>query len=195
MCFRRGCGGIPVKLADPESTDMKRLLPVLAVLAVAAPAWGQTPPTPAPVVAAPAPAPAPAPPYGMPIGLEAAQALIDRAIEAGRARGFRLAIAVVEPSGELVAFGRMDDVQYGSINVAQAKARSAARFRSATASAEERLAGGRMALLAIDGLMPVAGGVPIVVDGRVVGAIGVSGASSAQDDEVARAAIAAVLGG
>ena len=89
----------------------------------------------------------------------------------------------------------MDDVQYGSINVAQAKARSAARFRSATASAEERLAGGRMALLAIDGLMPVAGGVPIVVEGRVVGAIGVSGASSAQDDEVARAAIAAVLGG
>jgi uncharacterized protein GlcG (DUF336 family) len=89
----------------------------------------------------------------------------------------------------------MDDVQYGSINVAQAKARSAARFRASSASAEERLAAGRMALLAIDGIVPVAGGVPIVVDGRVVGAIGVSGASSAQDDEVARAAIAAVLGG
>ena len=167
---------------------MKRLLLVLAVLATAAPAWGQTPPTPAPV-------PAPAPPYGAPIGLEAAQALIDRAMEAGRARGFRLAIAVVEPSGELVAFGRMDDVQYGSINVAQAKARSAARFRAPTSALEERLAGGRMALLAIDGILPVAGGVPIVVDGRVVGAIGVSGASSAQDDEVARAAIAAATGG
>ena len=167
---------------------MKRLLLVLAVLATAAPAWGQTPPT-------PAPAAAPAPPYGAPIGLEAAQALIDRAIEAGRARGFRLAIAVVEPSGELVAFGRMDDVQYGSINVAQAKARSAARFRAPTSALEERLAGGRMALLAIDGILPVAGGVPIVVDGRVVGAIGVSGASSAQDDEVARAAIAAATGG
>ncbi len=167
---------------------MKRLLLVLAVLATAAPAWGQTPPT-------PAPAAAPAPPYGAPIGLETAQALIDRAIEAGRARGFRLAIAVVEPSGELVAFGRMDDVQYGSINVAQAKARSAARFRASSASAEERLAAGRIALLAIDGIVPVAGGVPIVVDGRVVGAIGVSGASSAQDDEVARAAISAVLGG
>ena len=172
-----------------ESTDMKRLLPAVAVLALAAPAWGQTPPT-------PAPAAAPAPPlsYGAPIGLETAQALVDRAVEAGRARGFRLAIAVVEPSGELVAFGRMDDVQYGSINVAQAKARSAARFRASSASAEERLAAGRMALLAIDGIVPVAGGVPIVVDGRVVGAIGVSGASSAQDDEVARAAIAAVLG-
>lgn len=167
---------------------MKRLLLVLAVLATAAPALAQTPPT---------PAPAPAPPlsYGAPIGLETAQALINRAIEAGRARGFRLAIAVVEPSGELVAFGRMDDVQYGSINVAQAKARSSARFRAASSAAEQRLADGRMALLAIDGIVPVAGGVPIVVDGRVVGAIGVSGASSAQDEEVARAAIAAVLGG
>lgn len=169
-----------------ESAVMKPLLLAVALLAVAAPAWGQTPP--APVAAAPAP------PYGAPIGLETAQALVDRAVEAGRARGFRLAIAVVEPSGELVAFGRMDDVQYGSIDIAQAKARSSARFRAASASAEERLAGGRMALLAIDGLMPVAGGVPIIIDGRVVGAIGVSGASSAQDDEVARAAIAAVLG-
>ncbi|TPW04956.1 MAG: hypothetical protein FD125_929 [bacterium] len=106
-----------------------------------------------------------------------------------------MAIAVVEPSGTLVAFGRMDDVQYGSIAVSQAKARSAALFRTATAVTEERLASGRMALLAIDGMVPVAGGVPIVVDGRVVGAIGVSGASSAQDDEVARAAIASALGG
>ncbi len=168
---------------------MKPVLLAVAVLAVAAPAWAQTPPTPAPAAATPAP------PYGAPIGLEAAQALVDRAIEAARARGFRMAIAVVEPSGELVAFGRMDDVQYGSIAVSQAKARSAARFRTATSASEERLAGGRMALLAIDGMVPVAGGVPIVVDGRVVGAIGVSGASSAQDDEVARAAIAAALGG
>ena len=169
---------------------MKPLLLVVAALAVAAPAWAQTPPTPTP-----APAAAPAPPYGAPIGLEAAQALVDRAVEAARARGFRMAIAVVEPSGALVAFGRMDDVQYGSIAVSQAKARSAALFRTATSATEERLAGGRMALLAIEGMVPVAGGVPIVVDGRVVGAIGVSGASSAQDDEVARAAIAAVLGG
>jgi uncharacterized protein GlcG (DUF336 family) len=167
---------------------MKRLVLVLAVLAVAAPAWAQTPPT-------PAPAAAPAPPYGAPIGLETAQTLVDRAVEAGRARGFRLAIAVVEPSGELVAFGRMDDVQYGSISIAQQKARSAARVRTATSALEERLAAGRMAILALDEIMPVAGGVPIIIDGRVVGAIGVSGASSAQDDEVARAAIAAALGG
>ena len=171
-----------------ESSDMKPLLLAMAVLAVATPAWAQTPPT-------PAPAAAPAQAYGAPIGLEAAQALVDRAVEAGRARGFRLAIAVVEPSGALVAFGRMDDVPYGSIGVAQSKARSAALFRTPTSALEERLASGRTALLAIEGMIPVAGGVPIVVDGRMVGAIGVSGASSAQDDEVARAAIAAVLGG
>ena len=167
---------------------MKSLLLAVAVLAVAAPAWGQTPPPPAPVAA-------PAPPYGAPIGLERAQALIDRAVEAASARGFRMAFAIVEPSGQLVAFGRMDDVQYGSINVAQAKARSAALYRTATSVSEERLAGGRTALLALDGMVPVAGGVPIVVGGRVIGAIGVSGASSAQDDEIARAAIAAALGG
>ncbi len=167
---------------------MKSLFLAIAALAVATPAWSQTAP------AEPTAAPAPPLSYGAPIGLETAQALINRAMEAGRARGFRLAVAVVDPSGELVAFGRMNDVQYGSIDVAQAKARSSARFRAASSSAEERLAGGRMALLAIDGIMPVAGGVPIVVDGRVVGAIGVSGASSAQDDEVAREAIAAVLG-
>ena len=169
---------------------MKSLLLAVAVLAVAAPAWGQTPPGPAPIVV-----PAPAPPYGAPIGLEAAQVLIDRAVEAASVRGFRMAFAIVEPSGTLVAFARMDDVQYGSIGVAQAKARSAALYRTATSVSEERLAGGRTALLALDGMVPIAGGVPIVVGGRVIGAIGVSGASSAQDDEIARAAIAAALGG
>ena len=170
---------------------MKRLVLVLTLLASAAPALAQTAPAPA---ATPAPA-APAPPYGAPIGLAAAQALIDRAVAAGAARGFRLAVAVVEPSGELVAFGRMDDVQYGSIAVSQRKAATAARFRTATAALEERVANGRTVILALHEMLPVAGGVPIVVDGRVVGAIGVSGASSAQDDEIARAALASPTGG
>jgi len=100
-----------------------------------------------------------------------------------------MAFAVVEPSGSLVAFARMDDVQYASIAVAQAKARSAALYRGATAAAEARVLAGRTVSLALEGLVPVAGGVPIVVDGRIVGAIGVSGASSAEDDEIARAAL------
>ena len=89
---------------------MKSLLLAVAVLAVAAPSLGQTPPAPAPTVT-----PAPAPPYGAPIGLEAAQALIDRAVEAASARGFRMAFAIVEPPGQLVAFARVGDLQYLSL--------------------------------------------------------------------------------
>jgi hypothetical protein len=73
------------------------------------------------------PAPPAPPSYGAPVDLETARALVDRALEYGAARGWRIAVAVVEPSGELVAFARMDDVQYGSIHVAQRKAATAAR--------------------------------------------------------------------
>lgn len=164
---------------------MKPLLTALALLALTGPAVAQTQPQDPPL---PTPT-APAPPYGDPITLEQAQTLVDQAIEAGRARGLRLAIAVVEPNGALVAFGRMDDVQYGSIAVAQAKARTAALFRTPTASLEQRVLDGRTVILSLPDMTPVAGGVPIVRQGRIVGAIGVSGATSAQDAEVALAAL------
>lgn len=160
---------------------MKHLVAAVA-LALTAPAAGaQTQP----------PAPAAAPAYGAPIGLEDAQAILDRAVAAARAGNFRMAVAVVEPNGELVAFARMDDVQYGSILVAQRKARTAARYRLPTATLEERVLGGRIVSLANDDALPIAGGVPIVVDGRIVGAIGVSGASAAEDAAVALAALSA----
>jgi uncharacterized protein GlcG (DUF336 family) len=101
-----------------------------------------------------------------------------------------MAVAVVEPSGELVAFARMDDTQYGSIQIAQRKARAAARFRLATSVLEERVQSGRIVSLANDDAFPISGGVPIVVDGRIVGAIGVSGAASSEDAAVAMAALA-----
>lgn len=165
---------------------MKTLAVLIAMsLTVAAPAvLAQTAP-------AAATTPAPAPPYGTPISLDAAQALIERATAAAARGGFRMAVAIVEPSGELVAFGRMDDTQYGSILVAQKKARTAARYRLATSVMEERTLAGRIVSLANDDALPIAGGIPIVVDGRIVGAIGVSGASAAQDAEVATAALAA----
>ena len=90
---------------------MNKLLIAALALALPVPAWCQTAPA--------TPAPAPAPAYGAPISLERAQALIERAIAAAKPRGFRMAVAVVEPSGELVAFARMDDTHYGSIYVAQ----------------------------------------------------------------------------
>jgi len=163
---------------------MKTAFAAIALLAVAAPAWSQT--------AAPAPAPSPSaqpPAYGAPIGMEAAQALIARAVAAAQARHFRMAVAIVEPSGELVAFVRMDDTQYGSIHVAQKKATTAARYRLATSVMEERTLAGRTVTLANEDSLPIAGGIPIVVDGKIVGAIGVSGAAAAEDNQIALAAL------
>ena len=168
---------------------MTRLATTLALTALLASSAGAALAQTAPAAPAPAVAPAPAPPYGAPIGLDAAQALIDRALAAARAGGFRMAVAIVEPSGELVAFARMDDTQYGSIFVAQKKATTAARYRLATSVMEERTLAGRIVTLANEDSLPIAGGVPIVVDGKIVGAIGVSGASAAQDNGVALAAL------
>jgi uncharacterized protein GlcG (DUF336 family) len=128
--------------------------------------------------------------YGAPVSLEVAQGVIDRAVAYGAANGWRLAVAVVEPSGELVAFGRMDDSPYGSIPVAQRKAETAARYRIPTAVMEERVQGGRLVTLSNPEALAIAGGVPIVMDGRIVGAIGVSGATAAQDADAAAAALA-----
>jgi uncharacterized protein GlcG (DUF336 family) len=158
---------------------MNRLLIAALAFALPVPAWCQTAPA----------TPAPAPAYGAPIGLERAQALIERAIAAAKPRGFRMAVAVVEPSGELVAFARMDDTQYGSIYVALRKAETAARYRGTTAAMEARTLAGRTVTLANADSLPIAGGIPIVVDGRIVGAIGVSGAAAAEDDEIAQAAL------
>ncbi len=157
---------------------MKHILIAIAALALPAPALSQ--------------ASAPAPSYGAPVTLDRAEALIAAAVAAAKARGFRLAIAIVEPSGELVAFAKMDDTQYGSTHVAQRKARAAARYRQSTAVMEQRTLAGRIVTLANEDSLPVAGGVPIVAEGRIVGAIGVSGAAASEDDEVAQAALAAM---
>jgi len=162
---------------------MKALILALALAAVAPAALAQT----SPGISKQASPPS----YGAPISLAAAEALIDRALTAARAGGHRMAVAIVEPSGELVAFARMDDTQYGSIYVAQRKAYTAARYRLATATMEERTLAGRTVTLANDDSLPIAGGIPIVVDGHIVGAIGVSGASAAEDAAVATAALAA----
>jgi len=162
---------------------MKALIVALALAAVAPAAMAQT----TPAISKQASPPS----YGAPISLAAAEALIDRAVTAARAGGHRMAVAIVEPNGELVAFVRMDDTQYGSIRVAQRKAWTAARYRLATSTMEERTLAGRIVTLANDDSLPIAGGIPIVVDGRIVGAIGVSGASAAEDAAVATAALAA----
>ncbi len=92
---------------------------------------------------------------------------------------------------ELVAFARMDDVPYASIRLAQQKASTSARLRLTTAELEERVQkGGRTVLLSSDEVIAIGGGVPIVVDGRIIGALGVSGGTAAQDAAVAEETVA-----
>ena len=124
--------------------------------------------------------------------LEAARnALAAAEAEAGR-NGWRVSVAVVDAAGELVAFHRMDEAMPTSAQIAQGKARTAARWRRPTRALDSTLAAGRTAILAFEGTIPVEGGVPIVVNGRVVGGVGVSGVTSQQDAQCARAGAAAV---
>jgi glc operon protein GlcG len=127
--------------------------------------------------------------YGPPISASDALALIRRGMDQSAAKGFRMAFAVVEPSGELVAFAKMDDAPYASVRLAQQKARTSARLRLTTANMEERVQGGRSALITSDEVLAVGGGVPIVAAGRVVGALGVSGATAAEDAALAAALV------
>jgi uncharacterized protein GlcG (DUF336 family) len=127
--------------------------------------------------------------YGAPIAAEAALALIQRGMKQSAAKGLKMAFAVVEPSGELVAFARMDDVPYASIRLAQQKARTSARLRMSTAQLEERVQAGRPVLLSSDEVLAIGGGVPIIVNGRVIGALGISGGTAAEDAAMAGAAL------
>jgi len=98
-----------------------------------------------------------------------------------------LADAIVDDAGLLVYLERLDGVQPASCDIAQHKARAAALFRRPTKALEDTVAGGRVALLALPHIIPVEGGVPLVHEGQVIGAIGVSGVQSFEDGMVAKA--------
>jgi uncharacterized protein GlcG (DUF336 family) len=121
------------------------------------------------------------------IGAEGARRAIAAAEAEARKNGWQVSIAVVDPAGELVAFVRMDGAPPSSIDVSRGKARTAARFRRPTTALEEAIAGGRTAILGFEGVTPIEGGVPMMAGGEVVGAVGVSGVTSAQDAQVAQA--------
>jgi uncharacterized protein GlcG (DUF336 family) len=123
--------------------------------------------------------------------LDAAKAIAAAAEAFALSRGWTVAVAVVDAAGGLILFHILDDTQPGSQEVALHKARTAARFKRPTKALEEAVAGGRQALLSLPGVTSVEGGLPIGVDGRVIGAIGVSGMQSAQDSQVAQAGLGA----
>ena len=131
--------------------------------------------------------------YGFPISLDAAKMIAARALAEARRNNWLMAVAVVDIAGDLVYFERMDGTQAGSTVVSIDKARSAARFKRPTKAFQDMLASGSegMRVLGIGGAVPVEGGVPIVADGNIAGAIGVSGGTSAQDGQCARAGVEA----
>jgi uncharacterized protein GlcG (DUF336 family) len=96
-------------------------------------------------------------------------------------------IAVVDDGGALIYLQRIDGTQLGSIDVAIQKARTAQAFKRPTKVFEEAIAGGRNALIALPGALPLEGGLPLMVEGQLVGAIGVSGVKSSQDGQIAKA--------
>jgi glc operon protein GlcG len=144
---------------------------------------GQTP-TPA---ATPAPVPEVMPfdiPYGTPINLETAQKAIMAAEAEARKHNWKMSITVVDPAGNLVGHATMDGTQYASIAISQAKARTAALFRRASGTFQTAVNNGganALSLLALSGGVASEGGFPIVVDGKLIGAIGCSGGIFTQD--------------
>jgi len=128
-------------------------------------------------------------PYGAPISVDDAKRAAAPAIAEAKRNHWTIAVAVVDPSGTLVYYEKMDNTQTASADVAIDKARSAARFKRPTKAMQDALAAGGdgLRVLALQGAVPIEGGLPIVMDGKIVGAIGASGASSAQDAQCAKA--------
>lgn len=130
-------------------------------------------------------------PYGPPIGLDAARRVADAAEAFARERGWPVVIAVFDSTGHLAVFRRGDQSHLASVELAQRKAATAVRFRKPTKDFEEIVGGGGVRLLsAASEIITMEGGLPLVVNGQVVGSIGVSGMSSPEDAEVARAGMA-----
>jgi len=127
-------------------------------------------------------------PYGAPISVDDAKKAAAPAIAEAKRNHWKIAVAVVDPSGTLVYYEKMDDTQTASANVAIDKARSAALFKRPTKAFQDALAAGGegLRILALQGAVPVEGGFPIVMDGKIVGAIGASGATSAQDAQCSK---------
>lgn len=132
--------------------------------------------------------------YGLSITRDAAKTVATAALAEAAANQWTMAVAIVDPHGDLVYYEKMDDTPLGSTTVCQDKARSAARFKRPTRVFQDMLAAGGEGLrvLRIKGAIPVEGGVPILRDGKVIGAVGLSGGTSPQDGQCAQAGLAAL---
>jgi glc operon protein GlcG len=138
-----------------------------------------------------APPPPPPPPYGTPISLEQAKKVMAGAEAEATKNNWNVVIAVLDSGGNLVMLHRMDGAQFGSIDVARDKAHSAVAFRRPTKAFEDALGQGgvNLRILKLPGASPLEGGLPIVVGGKLVGGVGVSGVLATQDAQIGRAGI------
>jgi len=128
------------------------------------------------------------------LSLEAAKKIAAAAEAEALKRGSTVVIAVVDDGGYLLVLERLDDTQVASVDVGIAKARTAAIFRRPSKVFEDQVRDGRVAALGLPGAAPLQGGVPIIVDGKVIGAIGVSGNTPQEDEDIAKVGASAIEG-
>jgi uncharacterized protein GlcG (DUF336 family) len=127
--------------------------------------------------------------YGLSITLETAKKVATPALAEAAKNNWNIAVAIVDPGGNLVYYEKMDNTQLGSAHLAVEKARTAAMFKRPTKAFQDSLATGaeNLRVLGLPGVVPSEGGFPLLIDGKIVGAIGVSGMTSAQDAQCAKA--------
>jgi glc operon protein GlcG len=123
------------------------------------------------------------------ITLEDAKRAMAAAEAEARNNNWNVAIAIVDAGANLILFQKIDDTQLGSVDIAIGKARTAVLFKRPTKALEDMISGGRQVFLAVEGITPLQGGVPVMADGKLVGAVGVSGVLSSQDEQIALAAV------
>jgi glc operon protein GlcG len=132
-------------------------------------------------------------PFGTPISMDRAQALVKAAVDEATKRGWAMNVAVVDPNGDLIAFGRMDGAQLASVPISQHKARVAARYRRPTRAFEDAVQKfGFNYILTLDDVIASRGGIPLVEGGKLIGAIGCSGGTGSQDEATCTAAASTI---
>jgi uncharacterized protein GlcG (DUF336 family) len=131
-------------------------------------------------------------PYGTPISLDHAQAAIAAAVAESKKRGWKLNVAVVDSGANLVAFARQDGAQLASIAISEHKARAAVKYRRETKALEGGVQSGLNYLLTLDDVIASRGGIPLMQDGKMIGAIGCSGGTGSQDEVVCKAGAATI---
>jgi uncharacterized protein GlcG (DUF336 family) len=127
--------------------------------------------------------------YGLSINVETAKKVAASAIAEARKNNWTMAVAITDTGGNLVYFEKMDGTQTGSVRVAIGKSRSAVLFKRPTKALQDTVAAGGegLRMLRLEGAVPIEGGLPLLMDGKIIGAIGVSGGTSQQDGVVAKA--------